>query len=396
MAYPLAVFWWRGWQRRADEVLGSLDPSAKRRYLSLFHKQDEKNNKNMTEQDAVDAFEAFYVDEYGRKRFFVPIAFFLLVALVENFFLAQALQALVDAGTAGGKLIVTTAAIAGAYTFVSWDLFTRMQQKTLSRTGILGSALRLAVAVPIGFAFSSALESYAIFVAFGVGAFPLQTISVLFQRQIKKYLSLETTETAARDQVFSLAGIDTATSERIGDADITTITQLAWADPVGLTMRTNLQFAFVLDIISQALAWVYLEDKLKSLGVVGLRGAIEIRQALETIGLVDAREDAIDSEEAAENADRLTVELRERVMTPGEIRETDAHLEAGVPGPPDPVQAPSESDQEEAKAVRAAIDQAAKIAQVEPAAMLYALIQVGQDPTASFLRISWDSLTSAR
>ncbi len=43
-------------------------------------------------------------------------------------------------------------------------------------------------------------------------------------------------------------------------------------------MRTNLSFDFIVDIVSQALAWVYLDGDLVKLRSFGLRGAYEIRK----------------------------------------------------------------------------------------------------------------------
>ncbi len=42
-------------------------------------------------------------------------------------------------------------------------------------------------------------------------------------------------------------------------------------------MRTGLLFDFVVDIVSQALAWIYLQDKMNDLRYGGLRGALQIR-----------------------------------------------------------------------------------------------------------------------
>jgi hypothetical protein len=41
-------------------------------------------------------------------------------------------------------------------------------------------------------------------------------------------------------------------------------------------MRTNLEFEFVVDIVSEALAWIYLGNDLDKIRPMGLRGAIEI------------------------------------------------------------------------------------------------------------------------
>jgi hypothetical protein len=38
MLYPLLAFLWSGWQQRSREILGSLNATAKKQYLSIFQK----------------------------------------------------------------------------------------------------------------------------------------------------------------------------------------------------------------------------------------------------------------------------------------------------------------------------------------------------------------------
>lgn len=246
MLYPLLAFLWSGWRQRSREILGSLNATAKKQYLSIFQKSDKKNSILMPDARAEAAFEKFYNDEYGLQKFFGPLALFFIVVVVESFLLADALPTfiLAKADVTAPPFGTVAAALAGGYTFACWDLFARMQQKTLSRAAILRATLRFAVAVPIGVVFATLSKENPQLVVFAIGVFPIQGISDLLQRLIKKFFPAQEKTAAARDQVFALSGIDTMNAERIDDADITTITQLAWADPVQLTMRTNLQFAF--------------------------------------------------------------------------------------------------------------------------------------------------------
>src|SRR5262249_11293168 len=136
---------------------------------------------------------------------------------------------------------------------------------------------RLAMAMPVGYAFSHFLNrEIGPAIAFAVGVFPLNTIATMLRQLANRRLNLELGAAEAKSQIAQLAGIDASMAERIEDADITTIYQLAWCDPIQLTMRTNLTFNYVVDIVSQALAWVYLGDKLRSLAPLGLRAAAEI------------------------------------------------------------------------------------------------------------------------
>lgn len=384
MAYPLASFVRYGWSRRAAEILDSLNEEAKQRYLSIFRKQ------SYSEAAAVEAFRKLYVEQYGLKHYVIPFLLLLIVAAVGDFYFARALQDLIEPGVGLKQFNVAAAAIAGAYTSVCWDFYSRMQRLTLARADILRATLRLVIALPVGFAFATLLnESLAPFVAFAMGAFPVQTINTILQRQMKKRLQLELTAQAARDQVFLLSGIDTPIAERIEDADITTITQLAWADPVGLTMRTNLQFAFVIDIISQALAWVYLEGKLQPMGVVGLHGAVEIRILCKDLGVIEDDEDDDAGEEP------LIVRTHEVVEGPDEIEVTDSVIEVRREQENEENEE-NGTDDEASVAAKAALKAAAKIAKVDEAALKYAFLQIGEDPTAEFLEVCWNSLTSGR
>jgi hypothetical protein len=52
-------------------------------------------------------------------------------------------------------------------------------------------------------------------------------------------------------------------------------------------MRSNLTFNFVTDCMNQALAWMYLKSDLDKVRPLGMRGAIEIRDLLRDLDLVD-------------------------------------------------------------------------------------------------------------
>ena len=60
------------------------------------------------------------------------------------------------------------------------------------------------------------------------------------------------------------------------------------------------------------------------------------------------------------------------------------------------LQAAPELESRETKPARAAIAEVAGIAKVDEQALMNALIQVGKDPMARFLDISWSSLNRGR
>src|SRR5882724_2160607 len=84
-------------------------------------------------------------------------------------------------------------------------------------------------------------------------------------------------------ELMQLQSIDRSNAERFQDEGISTISTLAWADPIDLTIRTNFDFNYVLDCMSQALLWVYFQDKTKLLYPLSLRGAQETNALMKDI-----------------------------------------------------------------------------------------------------------------
>jgi hypothetical protein len=67
IAYPLIFHFWKGWQRKADDVLLSMTPDCKKLYLKTFQ-------NSIVEPDGADeAFKKFYYSWYGRKFLLIPI-----------------------------------------------------------------------------------------------------------------------------------------------------------------------------------------------------------------------------------------------------------------------------------------------------------------------------------
>jgi hypothetical protein len=283
LLHPLCNFLAYGWKRKQEEVNNSLSVAAKREYLRVFWNQTVRDEPT----EINNQFDQQYVRWYGRKRFIAPISIIVFIGACDNLFLAWKLFTLIIDGK---PLEGATAATAGAYVFVVYDLFSRVQQRNISTTDILRNALRLALAVPIGYAFASLLQpALAPFISFAVGVFPLSTIGTVLQRLANDKLGLGLGADSADDQVIKLSGIDRQIADRLGDADITTIPQLAWCDPIQLSMRSNLAFDYVVDIVSQALAWVYLTDRLRKIRPLGLRGAYEFKALGDDLASTDVQ-----------------------------------------------------------------------------------------------------------
>jgi hypothetical protein len=113
------------------------------------------------------------------------------------------------------------------------------------------------------------------------------------QRLLTTQLKVELGAGTEKDQVINLSGVDKNMADRLDEADITTILQLAYCDPVQTCMRTSLSFAVISDISSQSLAWLYFGDNLTNLRKIGLRGACEMRFLRQDLQAADPKATAL-------------------------------------------------------------------------------------------------------
>jgi hypothetical protein len=287
---PIQAFIQRGWRIKREDVMSSLDDDSKAMYLIKFQ------NKHSANPSA--EFEAMYEFRYGRYRLWMPLTVLILVTFPLTFILAETAMGHLLLASGGrwhelsanrqfDNLIAyppaAAAAVAGAYAWTVATFIAGATRYTLPPGLVATGALRIAIAAPLGYAVTAFLGrdhvSFAPAVAFGLGAFPLDTIQLLFRRIFNR-LGLDIGTTDDKRQVTQLDGVDRVVADRLSDADISTIAQLAHCDPVQTSMRTNLDFDVVTDAQGQALAWLYLGEDLGKIRAMGMRGAMEIGNLL--------------------------------------------------------------------------------------------------------------------
>ena len=268
---PVLLYLVGPWAYRRDEICGGLSTASVDLYFDTFH-QSLARPKD---------FATFYRGRFGRRNYLVPTLVVVATGWVVLTWIVASL--LVDVGirqpTTG--LLPTTAvlALAGAYLWVVIDLMTRWRFRDLGPTDLWRAAWRLIAAVPLAYAVGAILQpGLAGSVAFFLGAFPTRQVTTLVRRLGRRQLGLGAdADEKSESELEKLQGIDTRIAERFADEGITTIGQLAYADPVELTMRcASFAFSFVMDCQNQALAWIYFEQRLDTLRQWSLRGAQEI------------------------------------------------------------------------------------------------------------------------
>src|SRR5262249_21300912 len=87
-----------------------------------------------------------------------PIGFVLVVALITNFYVAKDLIRLGTSTDAKIALLTAPASMAGAYLFVAYDFIARVQRRCLLSADVMRGGLRLALAIPLGFAFAALVK----------------------------------------------------------------------------------------------------------------------------------------------------------------------------------------------------------------------------------------------
>jgi hypothetical protein len=145
-------------------------------------------------------------------------------------------------------------------------------------------SLRFLIAIPLGFSFAAVVKDpIGIPLAFFLGTFPANTLLKFGRRFVSQKLRLGEQSPEARSELEQLQSINMVEAERYQEEGVTNILQLTYADPVELTIRTNFDFFYVVDCMSQGLLWLYLGKNVDKLRLLGLRGSHEARVLFELL-----------------------------------------------------------------------------------------------------------------
>jgi hypothetical protein len=264
-----------GWRHKSLDITNSIDDTAKQIYLEKFQKRlISPVGQARTE------FYREYHRRFGRRYFVSPTLILAAVVVIASSLAIESI--LQPAAPIWSRNLefnsAALAALAGAYLWVVSDFIWRARRMDFSPADVLWGSLRIFIAAPMGLVFGGIIEPKVLaFVAFGLGAFPLETINTFLRQLSAKSMNIQI-GTPQESELLNLNGVDQNLVERLGHEDITSIVQLAYCDPIQLTMRSNLSFNAVVDLVSQALAWAYIGDKLPILRPYGLRGAYEFHE----------------------------------------------------------------------------------------------------------------------
>lgn len=303
---PVGQFLLFGWRQRRVEVLALFPPKAVLLYYRTYFPgtstkyvqamdarlaaaSGEAANDVQAEITAV--FQKHFDQRYGRRHFLMPIGLLVLVSATLTILCAGFLieHPPTDEGLkADPSNFTVIMCLLAAYVWVLYDFFSRERSLDFSTTHIHWASFRLVISVPLAYAIPALWGAAPrLAVAFLLGAFPTGLLMTLlrrraFQSPVAAGLGVSDAAADRLTSLETLPSVDTSVADRFREEGITTISQLASADPVALTIRSGFDLDLVFSCISEALAWYYLQKE-----GVDVARTFSIPGALEVYGLID-------------------------------------------------------------------------------------------------------------
>lgn len=270
---PILVYLYRPWVTRRDKLLGYLDKDSLGLYYAQFYPAQTPNPDKVVEE-----FKKDFGKNYGRRHYILPILLLASLAAFSAFAAARTLQVWQKVAPSNFALPwIVLSALAGGFTWVINDLIARLRKRDFTVSDIYNWVFRILIAAPFGWAFAQLVkENIGVPLAFLLGAFPTGTLFTIARRLAATRLGISDDPATGTFELEKLQSVTKTNAERFYDEGISTIVQLAYANPVDLTIRTNFDFSYAIDCVSQALLWMYFGDKTNSLYVYSLRGAQEV------------------------------------------------------------------------------------------------------------------------
>lgn len=396
---PLVAYLVTHWPSRRDDLLQLLSDAGIKRYYALFHPRYDESARPLTAPasatwyrrlaaraiqlarpprlpDIRQDFMRHYHRRYGRRYYLFPIALLFILAVITA---VPAVSTLVSWSQNKPGLLSRTmmAAFAGAFMWVLVNEFDRFRNQDLTPYDIYGYVVRILIAVPFGWAvdvMTGHTPSIGVPVAFFLGAFPTRTLLKMSRRLTAEKLKLTGDQQEVAMELEKLQSISRSAAERFADEGIGSILELAYADPIDLSMRTNFSFYYVRGCVSQALLWIYFPEQ--HLQHLALRGATEVGNLVR------------DHEEYHRAQCGMHVK-------PRCVDDDSYYLPAGTldDQPPD---ASKKYDDDLQKRrhdeTQDVIDDVAKELKISPGALMATLRQVAYDPYTRFLRKMWKDM----
>jgi hypothetical protein len=243
-------------------------------------------------------FKEMFSEDYGIRVYVVPIILLVATASIVLFFgFTGGISLAVKRSSANAVLaqplgitmdMVSVAAIFGAYTWIASDVIVRNHQWTLHPSDLAWYALRMIVAVPLGWALALAAGGANIataavspglgaFVAFVASMFSLDAITnALATVATRAGMPMNASPEERDDLIIKLPGVDEVKAKALNVEGVSTIAQLVAVDPIRTSIRAGLPFEYILNLVDAAILWMFVGKNLNLLAPFDIRGASDI------------------------------------------------------------------------------------------------------------------------
>ncbi|MFA7705908.1 MAG: hypothetical protein WCX91_02210 [Candidatus Omnitrophota bacterium] len=261
------------WINRFEVLKSFLDEKA----LEFYFKKFFPAKKHIKRENFRGEFEKLFFQNYGRHHYILPLILLALISLIgmllvlNNLFVWLKIYPILSPISP-----IAISAFLGAYMWVAYDQLQRFRTRNFTSHDVCICSFRFLIAIPLGFSFAAIFnDAVGITSAFLLGTFPADTLFKYSRRYVNQKMNVTDQSDQISNELEQLQSINREEAERYRNEDITNILELAYADPVDLTIRTNFDFNYVLDCSSQALLWLYLGKNIEKVRTLGLRGAQE-------------------------------------------------------------------------------------------------------------------------
>jgi len=252
---PCVIYLSKSWRSRRDKLLAVFGPTEIKLYYKQFFPAVDISQD--TDDQLAKRFKVRFFGLYGRRRYAFPLLLLACVAGVGLFGTVRTVQVWVGVSVNTSAIpSMAVSAFLGGLTWVVNDQLGRLRNRDFTSYDVYNCVFRFLIAIPFGYALSGfANKDLGVSVAFLLGTFPTGTLFTYGRRLATQQLKVGEGGESSRLELESLQGVGRTNAERFMDEGLTTMTELAWVDPVDLTIRTNRDFNYIVDCVSQAVSF---------------------------------------------------------------------------------------------------------------------------------------------
>jgi hypothetical protein len=169
---------------------------------------------------------------------------------------------------------------AGAYLWGLYDLMRRHRSADISSTALHMTWLGILIGGAVGALVAQSIQQpLDLYVAFALGALPIESMKNWVADRANLGLKAAA---SAPDHMCLISGLTPRLRGRLADEEIDSVESLAFADPVRLLFRTNIEWNVILDLVDQATLIHYVGERIDKLPPIAC-GAIDVASLYQRI-----------------------------------------------------------------------------------------------------------------